>query len=79
MAINYTGDVHGIRDFYNAMENNNFLRKFNFRLRSVNTNALTLNETEIIYSHCDLLPARKIENFQQPFMGLNLKIGRAHV
>lgn len=64
--------VHGIRDFYGQVVKSQLLRDFNFRLRSINTDALTLTSEEIIYATSTQLPARTIANHQQPFMGMNL-------
>lgn len=64
--------VHGIHDFYSTVTKNQLLRDFNFRLRLVNTDALTFTEEEIVYAHAKRLPGRKIANHTAPFMGMPL-------
>lgn len=63
--------IHGIRDFYAQAAKSQFLRDFNFRLRSINTDALTLTSEEVVYAVASTLPGRDINNHQQPFMGMN--------
>lgn len=61
--------VKGIRDFYHAAVDKQFLRDFNFRVMDIKTHELVLPENEIVYATADKLPGRTITNHVQPFMG----------
>lgn len=67
--------VHGIHDFYSTVTKNQLLRDFNFRLRLVQTNALTFTSDELVYAKAETLPGRNIADHKAQFMGMNLHYG----
>jgi hypothetical protein len=61
-----------ISDFYRSVQQNDFARKFQFRiLQLANTN---FDEDTLVYVETASLPGRSITNYQVPFMGLNFNV-----
>ena len=64
-----------IQDFYRVAQERDFLRSFQFRILDVSNQGVpVLSQDDLIYVTTATLPARAIQTFDQPFMGLNFHI-----
>jgi hypothetical protein len=64
-----------IQDFYRVAQERDFLRSFQFRILDVsNQGAPVLTQDDLVYATTASLPARAINMFDVPFMGLNFHI-----